>query len=74
MFLGRVDWLDIDLGEYSGNMYNISAGVNYQMSKHIGIGLAVNGFNLRAEVIDDGFSGEIESNQVGPRLNLTASW
>ncbi len=72
--LGRIDWLRIDLGEYNGEMYNISAGVNYQMSEHFGIGLALNGFNLRAEVIRDGFTGEIETSQIGPRLNLTASW
>jgi hypothetical protein len=72
--LGRIDWLSVDVGEYSGALHNFSAGVNYQMSKHFGIGLAVNAFNLRAEVNRDGFSGEIESNQVGPRINLTANW
>jgi hypothetical protein len=70
----RIDWLDIDLGEYAGNMYDVSAGVNYQFSRHVGIGLDFNAFEIQAEVKQDGFNGFIESRQWGPFLSLTANW
>ena len=69
----RLDWLEVELGEYSGNLYNASAGVNYQVLEHVGIGLALNAFEFRAEVDRDGFNGEIRSRQWGPFLSLTAN-
>jgi hypothetical protein len=55
-------------------MYDISAGVNYQFSRHVGIGLDFNAFEIHAEVKQDGFNGFIETRQWGPFLSLTANW
>jgi len=70
----RLDWLDISIDEYSGSMFNASAGVNYQFSDHFGIGLALNGFKLTAEQKASGKNLKLETTQLGPYLSLTANW
>jgi hypothetical protein len=70
----RLDWLDITVDEYSGTMFNASAGVNYQFSRHVGVGLAMNAFKLEAEQKEPGKNLKLESRQWGPFLSLTANW
>jgi hypothetical protein len=70
----RLDWLDITVDEYSGAMFNGSAGVNYQISKQFGVGLALNGFKLEAEQKKAGQNIKLETRQWGPFLSLTANW
>ncbi len=70
----RADWLEVDLGEYSGNMYDVSAGVNWQFSEHVGVGLAYQFFDFGAAVNGTGGNTEISLKQDGPFLALSASW
>ncbi|RLA42050.1 MAG: hypothetical protein DRR42_23975 [Gammaproteobacteria bacterium] len=70
----RADWLEVDLGEYSGNMYDVSAGVNWQFSRHVGVGLAYQFFDFGAAVNGTGGNTEIEIKQNGPFLSLSANW
>jgi hypothetical protein len=72
--LTRLDWLDVTIDEFSGTMIDASVGVNYQMSRHFGIGLAVNGFKLEVDIDSTNWKGGIETRQVGPRLNITWNW
>ena len=70
----RLDWLDITFDEYSGRMLDASVGVNYQMSDHFGVGLAVNAFDLDLGVDTGTEKFDFEASQYGPRLNLTWNW
>ena len=70
----RLDFLDVTFDEFSGRMIDASVGVNYQMSDHFGVGLAVNAFDLDVEVDADDWSGNLGTSQYGPRLNLTWNW
>ncbi len=70
----RLDWLDLTIEEFSGSMYDLSVGVNYQMSDHFGIGLAVNAFRLDVGVDSTDWTGELVQEQIGPRLNVTWNW
>ncbi len=70
----RLDWLDVSIQEFSGQLIDLSVGVNYQMSDHFGIGLAVNAFRLDVEVESGGWKGSLLQEQIGPRLNLTWNW
>ena len=70
----RLDWLDVTFEEFSGSMYDLSVGVNYQMSDHFGIGLAVNAFRLDVGVDSTEWTGELVYEQIGPLLNLTWNW
>ena len=70
----RLDWLDLSIEEFSGRMYHLSAGVNYRMSDHFGIGLAVNAFRLDVQVDGTDWRGGLLQEQIGPRLNVTWNW
>jgi len=70
----RLDWLDVTYEEISGNMYDLSVGVNYQMSDHFGIGLALNAFKLDIRVDSTKWRAGLVNEQVGPRLNVTWNW
>jgi hypothetical protein len=70
----RLDWLEVTIDEFSGSMYDVSVGVNYQMSKHFGMGFAVNGFVLDVDVKKDGNEFGLKNEQLGPRLNVTWNW
>ena len=70
----RADWLDVDIDQYSGNMYDVSVGVNWQFSKHVGVGLAYQAFDFKAAVNGTGDNLEIELKQDGPFLSLSANW
>jgi hypothetical protein len=70
----RLDWLDVTFDQFSGSLLDASVGVNYQMSDHFGVGLAVNTFDLDLTVDGDNWKGGINTSQTGPRLNLTWNW
>jgi hypothetical protein len=70
----RLDWLSASFGKYSGGLWHAQAGIHYQISKIFGIGLAYANFNLDADVDESNWHGYVETNQYGPRLELTASW
>jgi len=70
----RLDWLDVTYDEISGSMYDLSVGVNYQMSDHFGIGLALNAFRLDVEVDGTKWKGSLVNEQIGPRLDVTWNW
>ncbi len=74
VLLTRFDWLEITIDEFSGSMYDVSVGVNYQMSDHFGMGLAINGFRLDVEINSTDWRGKLVTEQYGPRLNATWSW
>ncbi len=75
VLITRLDWLDVTIEEFSGSLLDASVGVNYQMSDHFGVGLALNAFKLDVTV-DTGADGkfELETSQYGPRLNVTWNW
>ena len=70
----RLDWLDVTFDQFSGRLLDASVGVNYQMSDHFGVGLAVNAFDLNLGVDTDTEKFDFEASQYGPRLNLTWNW
>ena len=74
VLLTRLDWLDVTFEEFSGSMFDASVGVNYQMSDHFGVGLALNAFKLDVTVDTGTDKFGLETNQYGPRLNVTWNW
>ncbi len=70
----RLDWLDVSYEEYSGHLWDVSVGVNHQVSDHFGIGLAVNGFRLDVFIDGTDWRGGIVQEEVGPLLSLTWNW
>ena len=49
-FRSRLDLLEASVGDYSGLLINGSAGFNYRMFEHVGIGFAYNYFELDVDI------------------------
>ena len=71
---GRHDWLQVSVGDYAGGLINFSAGANYQLSKHFGIGLSYQVFSLNADVKNSNWRGRVENDFRGFSFNLTGMW
>lgn len=70
----RVDWLSASIGDYSGGLWDIGAGVNFQLTKHFGLGLDYQFFQLNVDVKDTDWNGSAKISTSGPILSLTANW
>jgi hypothetical protein len=70
----RLDWLSASVGDYSGGILNSSVGVNFQVLKHLGVGLSYQYFRLDVDVDSNDWKGAAEINYRGPFLSLTTNW
>jgi len=71
---GRADWLDVDAGEISGSLLNISIGVNYQISNHFGVGLNYNSLELDASVKKSNWRGGVDVTYEGLYADMSIYW
>lgn len=70
----RVDWLSISIGDYSGGLWNVGAGVQYQAFENIGFNLNYQFFRLDGDVKKSNWRGAVELEYYGPFLAMTANW
>jgi hypothetical protein len=70
----RWDWFAASIDEYSGNLTNLSVGVIYQLTPHLGVSLSYKRFRLALDVEKRGWYGQIEYRQTGPFLAVSANW
>jgi hypothetical protein len=73
-FGGRLDWFQVSIGDYAGGLVNFSAGANYQLFEHFGIGLNYQIFSLNADVKSSNWRGRVESEFRGFSINLSGNW
>ena len=70
----RLDWLDATIGEYSGALINVAAGANYQLFKHVGIGVKYQRFSLKFDIDKSDWHGRLKLKYNGAYLYLSANW
>ncbi|MFT5501813.1 MAG: hypothetical protein ACI88G_001952 [Woeseiaceae bacterium] len=70
----RYDWLSVAVGDYDGRLVNASAGVNYQMFDHFGVGLNYNYFELDVGVSSTDWVGTALTSYKGVFFYLSAYW
>lgn len=70
----RADWLSASIGDYSGGLTNIGAGLDWAFSDHLGVGLAYFYFTLDLDVKKKSWKGSTELTQHGPFVQVRASW
>lgn len=74
-YLGtRLDWLYVSFGEYAGRLVNFSAGANYQLFDHFGVGVNYQFFSLAADISKSSWRGRVETIYDGLYFNLSANW
>ncbi len=69
-----IDWFGIELGKYSVSLWDISAGVNYQFFKHIGMGLNYRFFNIKGDVNNENWNGTFNLSFQGPTIGITGNF
>jgi len=70
----RVDWLNASIGDYSGVLWNITAGINYQAFRNVGFDLYWQYFNLNVDVDKSDWVGSANMIYSGPVLAATFNW
>ena len=70
----RVDWINANIGDYDGTLWNSNVGVNYQMFRHVGLGLSYQYFNIDLKVDNSGWRGGADTTYSGPVIALTGNW
>jgi hypothetical protein len=70
----RLDWLDASIGEYSGVLINSAVGANYQVFKHLGVGIKLQRFSLKFDVDKSDWHGRLKLTYQGLYLYLSGNW
>jgi hypothetical protein len=70
----RLDWLSAKVGEYDGTLINASAGLSYQLSEHVGLGLSYNLFDLDIDVNKRGWHGNVNTSYKGAFVHMSLFW
>lgn len=65
---GSAEVFAIEYGDYSGSLYDIYAGVDYQLFEHMAVGLGVNSVNLDVGVSKGNFDGNLDWTYSGGLL------
>ena len=73
-FRGRFDLFSADIGRYDGTMANFGVGVDYQISRHFGVGLNYNHFELDVKIDKSDWHGRVETSYEGLYANLSFYW
>jgi hypothetical protein len=56
---------------FSGSVLSLGLKTEYWLFNNVGIGAALNYFNLNADVEDDDWKGELDYQYFGPQIYLT---
>jgi hypothetical protein len=70
----RVDWFSASIGDYSGGIWNSNVSANYQVAKHIGIGLGYQFFQIDGTLKDDRWKGDVKIRFSGPTFQVSGFW
>lgn len=70
----RLDWFSASIGDYGGQIINASAGLNYQLFEHFGLGLNYNFFELSVNVDKSDWRGEVTTRYDGLFANFSFYW
>ena len=73
-FTARVDFFTISLNDFSGNLWNVTPGVNYQVFKHVGVALNYRYVNIGAEFGTSDWDGSVNTVMQGPSITITGNF
>jgi hypothetical protein len=70
----HADWFSASIGDYSGSLWNLGAGIQFQAWKHVGFGLSYQYFKIDIDVDQSDWHGNVQLTQDGPFLSLNVNW
>jgi opacity protein-like surface antigen len=74
IFSARLDWLSASIDNWSGDIWNASAGVNYRLTDFLGIGLNYQYFEIAAALTEPQWRGTASWRFTGPFVYLSGFW
>jgi hypothetical protein len=69
-FRGSAEVFSVEVNDYSGSLYDVYAGIDYQLLDHMAIGLGFNSVKLNVGVDKPRFSGDLDWQYDGGLLFL----
>lgn len=73
-FTSSFDFFYLTIGEYSGNLVNLTPGVNYQFFKNISASLNYRFVNIGARFDSSNWDGDLDFYFNGPSLTINANF
>lgn len=73
-FTARVDFFALSINEFSGNLWNVTPGVNYQVFKHVGVAANYRWVNIGAEYDTSNWNGSVDIIFQGPSISITGNF
>ncbi len=70
----RVDWFSADIDDYSGGIWNANLSANYQVAKHVGVGLGYQFFQIDGTLSEDRWKGDLKVRIFGPTFQVSGFW
>lgn len=70
----RADWFAAGIDDYDGRLLNVSAGLNYNLFGHLGLGLSYNVLDLRLDVDKPSWHGSVSTRYSGVYASLSYHW
>jgi len=67
---GRVDWLSLDVGDYSGGLTYVWATANARLLPHVGVGVGWRYVNYHIDIARPDWSGFVRYKYSGPAFFL----
>jgi opacity protein-like surface antigen len=67
---GSAEIFAIEYGDYSGYLYDVYAGLDYQLTQHVAVGLGLNSVKLNLGVDKGNFDGDLDWRYDGGLLFL----
>ncbi len=71
---GKVDWLSLKVGEYSGGLWDVGPSVSYQPIKHLSLNLDYRYFKVYGNVNKTHWDGSFYLQFKGPTLSVNANF
>lgn len=70
----RIDVFALAIGEFSGSLWNITPGVNYQVFKNVGVSLNYRYVDIGAKFDSSTWKGKVDVIFHGPSFTITSNF
>lgn len=70
----RIDWFGIEVGDYSGLLWNLAPGIKYQIFNNIGVGVNYRYFSTKFNISKNKLNGGLNIGYHGPLFTISGNF
>ena len=71
---GSVGWFGLDYNDYSGNLLALTANLEYRVTRHFGVGVGYNYFDMDLTIDQSNRKDKYDLKYKGPILYMSAGF